>query len=122
MSESDYHKKLSECSISDPKGQDRPKLYDQYCTDEFVKVWDSAPQSSGTKIVLPWDQDVKEYSTVDFHPSYVGNRVSYSDLNPVIHSLKEVPLYDMEGYVSSQRAFHNLLSIIPILTLALIVF
>lgn len=122
MTDTEYRQKLSECSISDPSLKKRSKFLDKFSTQEFTKIWESAPSSSETKVILSWDQESKEYSIVDFHPSYVGNRISYSDINPVINSLKEIPFYDMEGYINKKQNFHNLLLIIPILTIALLIF
>lgn len=99
------------------------KDFDQnFSSKEFAEVWDTAPQSSEYKIVFPWDQDVKEYSTIDFMPQTVGNRVSYTDMTSVMQSLKCIEQYDSEAFIKSKRILKNLLILVPIITAVCMLF
>jgi len=84
------------------------KLFGQFQTSQYQEIWDNAPESIPTKIVLPWHKRCKEYSIIDFHPSLVGNRISYNDMSEVTESLKSIKSYDTESLIKSQIFSRNL--------------
>ena len=121
ISSTSQPKQHAKCTEKSARNE-RKGCLNKFETSYYQQIWQSAPESTENKIIFPWHQKSKEYSIMNFHPTLVGNRISYSDISHVMDSLKSEKLYDKEKMIRTDRFWRNIWILLPVITICMIVF